>query len=108
MTGQPLVISVGQEHFRAGEIALAISPDGALDVRQRRSGRVREWHKRVDPSEVAGLDGFDIATLQPRGTDREPDDDPVVISAGGREVALRHGDRFGDPRLDELLERWQA
>ena len=98
-----LEITVGTEGFRFGEVAVAVRPEGEIEVRQRRSGVEREWHGRADDDGAV-----DLAALTAAGGPREPDDEPVHVRAGGGAVELRWSDRFRDPAVDALLDRWAA
>jgi hypothetical protein len=111
-----LVVTVGQEHFRNGEVTLVVDGAGAIRVLQLRSGAEREWEGRLPAERVASLSeelaGLDLRTVASPGGDRDPDDTPVhlVLRSGdaAHEARLWHADRYADERLDRLLERWQA
>jgi hypothetical protein len=112
-----LELSVGQEHFRNGEVTLVVDGTGAMRVVQLRSGAEREWEGRLPAERVAALSdelaALDLRTVSARGGGRDPDDDPVrlVLRSGAgeaHETRLWHADRFEDERLDRLLQRWQA
>ena len=97
-----LEIAVGTEGFRLGELTVAVRPGGAVSVVQRRPGETRAWSTRADD------DGFvDLATLTSGRGDGAPDDEPVVVRAGGRTVQLHWSDRFSSPAVDALLRRWE-
>ena len=112
-----LQVAVGREHFRNGEVALTVHGSGEVDVVQLRSGAERDWHARLAGDRLQALAGelaeLDVAALQARPGNRDPDDDPVRVAlrAGGEpvhEAQLWHADRFADARLDRLLTHWQA
>ncbi len=112
-----LEVTVGREHFRNGEVRLAVHGTGAAEVVQLRSGTEREWQGRLGDERVRSLSqelgGLELTALRPSGGGRDPDDDPVrlVLRSGDdavHEARLWHADRFEDARLDRLLTRWQA
>ena len=112
-----LEVSVGQQHFRNGEVTLVIDGSGAMRVVQLRSGAEREWEGRLPAARVAALAeelaALDLRSVSSPGRGRDPDDDPVhlVLRAPGadpHEARLWHADRYEDARLDRLLRRWQA
>lgn len=109
-------VSVGQEHFRNGEVTLVVEGSGAMRVVQLRSGAAREWEAQLPDDRVAALSEelaeLDLRTVASPGGDRDPDDDPVHLvlrsgDAAAHEAQLWHADRFDDERLDRLLQRWQ-
>ena len=114
--GLVVEVAVGHEGWRHGEITLVVDGGDVVNVRQRRSGREREWQGRLDAEQLQAL-GDRLAELSrdPPAVHAEaidPDDDPVrlVVRRNGatvRESQLRHSQRFRDPPLDGVLRAWQ-
>ena len=114
--GLVVEVAVGHEGWRHGEITLVVDGGHVVNVRQRRSGREREWQGRLGPEQLHAL-GDRLAQLgrEPTAARAEaidPDDDPVrlVVRRDGetvRETQLRHSQRFRDPPLDGVLRAWR-
>jgi hypothetical protein len=114
--GLVVEVAVGHEGWRHGEITLVVDGGDVVNVRQRRSGREREWQGRLEPERLHTL-GNRLAELgreptAPRAGAVDPDDDPVrlIVRRDGaklRESQLRHSQRFRDPSLDGVLTAWQ-
>lgn len=114
--GVVVEVAVGHEGWRHGEITLVVDGAAVVNVRQRRSGREREWQGRLGPDQLHEL-GDRLAELNrdpiaARAGATDPDDDPVrlIVRRDGatvRESQLRHSQRFRDPPLDDVLRAWQ-
>ena len=111
-----VTIGAGTEHWERGATALTVHGDGRAEVHNRAGGAEREFEGRLDPTRLAEL-GRDLArlgltSLQPHPGDRLPGDVPVwvAVERAGQtlhEATLWHGDRYDDPGLDGVLERYQ-
>lgn len=112
-----VVVRVGREHFRAGEIGVAVGGDGHVVVSQRRAGDGRNWRGRLEAPRVRAL-GRELSALgladgaaEPKRI--EPDDAPVVLEVRRDGTTVRSmrswwSERHRDPRVDGLLRRWES
>jgi hypothetical protein len=111
-----VTIGAGTEHWERGATTLKVHGDGRAEVHNRAYGEERELDGRLDAPRVAEL-GRDLVrlgltSLRPHPGERQPGDVPVWIAVDRadetlHEATLWHGDRFVDPGLDGVLERYQ-
>lgn len=107
-------VTTGTEHWRVGEIALAVGGDGSVDVLNRRAGKEQRFSGRVDRAVVDALGG-DLAGLElpGRGGSSGPDETAVKVAVRRDGDVLSAGEawsggRHEDGRLDGLLRRVDA
>jgi hypothetical protein len=110
-------ITTGTEHFHNGAITLTVRGDGAVSVRQRRSGEEREYRGRLDAERMRSLAdelaADALGELTDSGGDRIPDDFPVAIriERGGEllhATSIRASDRWKDERLNRVVRLYDA
>src|SRR4051795_4413849 len=106
-------ISTGTEHYLHGEVTLSVRGDGSVEVLNRRSGREQRFSGRLDSADVDEL-GAALAELElpGRAGATEPDDGPVKVAVRRDGQTLSQGEawhshRYDDPRLDDVLRRYQ-
>ena len=113
-----LVVSVttGTEHWRAGQIALSVGGDGAAIVDHRRDGEHRRYTGTLGRDELARL-GAELAELGFARLERSRSnfargEETVTIELRRGGDVLHHadlpeGDRYDDPRLDRIIQRYE-
>ncbi len=110
-------ITTGIEGFYTGAITLTVRGDGAVSVRQRRSGEEREYRGRLDAERMLRLAGElgagELGELADGGGHLVPDDFPVTIRierAGEllHAASIRESDRWKDERFNRVLRLYEA
>jgi hypothetical protein len=108
--GLVVEVAVGHEGWRHGEITLVVDGGDVVSVRQRRSGRKREWQGRLDSEQLHAL-GDRLAELgrepvAPRAEAIDPDDDPIRLIVA---VAARPSARSSFAiRSGSAIRHWTA
>ena len=107
-------IVTGTEHWLHGVVTLSVRGDGGVEVHNLRSGSEQRFDGRLDGAGVDAL-GRALAALELPGRSgvTEPDDVPVKVAVRRDGQTLDSGEawysrRYDDPRLDDVLRRYQA
>jgi hypothetical protein len=112
-----VALSIGTEHFGAGLITLTLHGDGRIGVLNRSRGEERHFDLPADPARATELArelaALDLVELRAAEDPRPPGDVPidVRVDLGGETLhhtELWHGDRWKDPRIDQLVRRFDA
>jgi hypothetical protein len=107
----------GLEGFRGGEITLRVDGNGVAEVIHRRSGREERYSEPLGAARARAL-GLELAELgvgrlQTNGRPLARDESEIrfAVTRGSEllhEIELPQGDRWEEPALQGLLERWEA
>ncbi len=107
----------GIEDFRGGEITLKVAGTGVAEVVHRRSGREERYREPLGSERARAL-GTELADLgvgelqpNPRPLKRDESEVHIAVTRGGEvlhEVEVPYGDRWENPALQGLIERWEA
>ena len=111
-----VVIRTGLQHWRAGEITLAVRGNGAATVTQRLATGDTSFTATLDKDEVDALgrdlDAHRFTAARTSKLPRKPGDTPVrfVLQRGDHrafEAQIWNADRFDDADLDAILSAGQ-
>lgn len=109
-----VALSIGTEHFGAGAITLALHGDGRIGVLNRSRGEEHRFDLRADRGRATALArelaALDLVELRAAEDPRPPGDVPIDVRVALGDQTLHHtelwyGDRWKDPRIDQLV-RW--
>jgi hypothetical protein len=105
-----LEIRTGTEHWRAGEITLAVDGSGAASVVHRRAGQETRYDATLDESEVSGLarrlQDLDVGGTRSDIRDHKPDEMSVTLALRRHGEIVHEADRPESERHDD--ERFAA
>jgi hypothetical protein len=107
----------GIEDFREGEITLRLAGTGMAEVVHRRSGREEHYREPLGSARARALGqelaDLGVGELEPNDRTRNRDETELrfAVTRGDEvlyEVELPHNDRWENPALQGLIERYEA